>query len=130
MDKTFTNEALTAWVAGLIEAAENDECFNVDLFMPTENSPVSIVGGWKRGFNSNNSDIFCMSKTNPTSAMCIKICKNTGSYTYVDYEAREMPVDCNGEIDNTEIILEWYDDPEAVAEFFMHEWERLMAAAE
>ena len=130
MNKTFTNEALTAWVAGLIEAAENDECFNVDLFTPTENSPVSIIGGWRSGFNPNNSDIFCMSKTKLTSAMCIKICKNSGSYTYADYEALDMPIDSNGEIDNTEITLEWYDDPASVADFFKHEWERLMAAVE
>ena len=59
--------------------------------------------------------------------MCIKIAENEGPYAYTDYDIMDMPYDReSGEVDNTEVMLEWSDPSEYVAEFFMHEWERFM----
>ena len=126
MNKTFTKEALASWVRCLKEAAKNDEQFLVDWFKPTMNSPFSIVGGWENGFSPREADLFCQSKSNPTYAMCIKIIVNEGPYAYCDFEVLNMPVDDRGEVDDTDIALEWKDDPAKVAEFFMIEWEQLM----
>ena len=128
MNKTFTKDQLTVWVADLITAAKNDEQFLVDWFKPTKDSPISIVGGWENGFSPREADLFCQSKSNPTYAMCIKIIVNNGPYAYCDFEILDMPTDDRGEVDDTCIALEWDDDPEKVAEFYMTEWEHLMDA--
>jgi hypothetical protein len=40
-----------------------------------------------------------------------------------------MPYDReSGDVENTEVMLEWDDPADYAAEFFMHEWERLMDA--
>ena len=126
MNNTFTREELAAWIRDLINAAENDECFDVDWFEPTKNSKFSIVGGWEDGYDPADADLFCLSESNPTYAMSVKICANNGPYTYCDFETLDMPVDANGDPDDTSIALEWEDNPENAAEFFMIEWERLM----
>ncbi len=126
MNKMFTKEQLASWIAGLQEAAKNDEQFLVDWFKRTKESPFSIVGGWMDGFNPKEADLFCQSKSNPTYCMCVKICVNEGSYAYADFEMLDMPTDKNGEVDDNCIALEWKDDPAKVAEFFMIEWEQLM----
>jgi hypothetical protein len=126
MNKTFTKEQLTSWVAGLQEAAKNDEQFLVDWFKRTKDSPFSIVGGWMDGFNPKEVDLFCQSKSEPTYCMCIKICVNEGPYAYCDFETLDMPMTEDGEVDDNCIALEWKDDPAKVAEFFMIEWEQLM----
>ena len=130
MNKTFTKEELTNWIAGLMNAAENDESFTVAWFEPTKNSPVSIVGGWQDGFHPSQADLFCMSESCPTYAMCIKIIENNGPYAYCDFETLGMPVCENGEVDDTCMALEWEDTPERFAEFFMGEWERMAFAIE
>jgi hypothetical protein len=126
MNKTFTKEQLTSWIAALQEAAKNDEQFLVDWFKRTKDSQFSIVGGWQDGFAPNEADLFCQSKSNPTYAMCIKICVNEGPYAYCDFETLDMPMSEDGEVDDNCIALEWDDDPAKVAEFFMIEWEQLM----
>ena len=126
MNNTFTKEQLTSWIAGLKEAAANDEQFLVDWFKRTKDSKLSIVAGWENGFSPKEADLFCQSKSNPTYAMCIKIVVNEGPYAYCDFETLNMPVDDREEVEDTCIALEWDDDPEKVAEFYMHEWERLM----
>jgi hypothetical protein len=130
MNKTFTKDQLTSWVAGLITAAKNDEQFLVDWFKPTMDSPVSIIGGWADGFNPNEADLFCQSKSNPTYAMCIKIIVNNGPYAYCDFDVLDMPTDHKGEVDDNCIALEWNDKPELVAEFYATEWEHLLDAYE
>ena len=40
MNKTFTKEQLTSWIAGLQEAAKNDEQFLVDWFKRTKESII------------------------------------------------------------------------------------------
>ena len=130
MNKTFTKDQLTVWVADLITAAKNDEQLLVDWFKPTKDSPVSIVGGWENGFSPREADLFCQSKSNPTYAMCIKIVVNKGPYAYCDFETLDMPVDDRGEVDDTCIALEWKDDPAKVAEFYMTEWEHMLDAYE
>jgi hypothetical protein len=126
MNKLFTKEELATWIASLKDAAENDECFDVDWFKPTKNSSIAIVGGWESGFDATDSDLFCMSKSNPGYVMSIKICENKGPYAYCDFETLNMPLDANGEVENNCIPLEWDDNPEAVAEFFMIEFDRLL----
>jgi hypothetical protein len=126
MNKTFTKEQLTSWIAGLQEAAKNDEQFLVDWFKRTKDSQFSIVGGWQDGFAPNEADLFCQSKSNPTYCMCVKICVNEGPYAYCDFETLDMPLSEDGEVDDNCIALEWHDDPAKVAEFFMIEWEQLM----
>jgi hypothetical protein len=126
MNKTFTKEQLTSWITDLQEAAKNDEQFLVDWFKRTKECPFSIIGGWMDGFNPNEADLFCQSKSNPTYAMCIKICVNKGPYAYTDFEMLDMPMTEDGEVDDNCIALEWGDDPAKVAEFFMIEWEQLM----
>lgn len=126
MNKTFTKEQLTSWIASLQEAAKNDEQFLVDFFKRTKDSPFSIIGGWLGGFAPSEADLFCQSKSNPTYCMCIKICVNEGPYAYCDFETLNMPMTEDGEVDDNCIALEWKDDPAKVAEFFMIEWEQLM----
>lgn len=126
MNNTFTKEALAGWINGLIQAAKEDEQFSVSWFIPTKETPFSIVGGWMDGFAPDESNLFCQSKSNPTWAMCVKIVVNEGPYAYCDFETLDMPIDDHGEVEDTCIALEWEDDTIAAAEFFAHEWERLM----
>jgi hypothetical protein len=126
MNKIFTKEALAGWIKGLKQAAKEDEQFSVSWFIPTKESPLSIVGGWENGFSPREADLFCQSKSEPTFAMCIKIVVNEGPYAYCDFETLNMPVDDREEVEDTCIALEWKDDPAKVAEFYMMEWERLM----
>ena len=126
MNKTFTKEQLTTWVADLQKAAKNDEQFLVDWFKRTKESPFSIVGGWLGGFAPSEADLFCQSKSEPAYCMCIKIIVNEGLYAYCDFETLDMPMTEDGEVDDNCIALEWNDDPAKVAEFFMIEWEQLM----
>lgn len=126
MNTTFTKAQLATWIAGLQEAAMNDEQFLVDFFKRTKDSPFSIIGGWQDGFAPKEADLFCQSKSNPTYCMCVKICVNEGLYAYCDFETLDMPMSEDGEVDDNCIALEWHDDPAKVAEFFMIEWEQLM----
>jgi hypothetical protein len=125
--KKITIESLTKWIKDLKEAAKKDESFSIAWFGDTKDEPFSIIGGWLDGFSEDYSDIFCMSKSNPSYAMCIKIAINEGPYAYTDFEIMNMPVDpVTKEVDNTCIPLEWDDDPEYAAQFFLSEWERIM----
>lgn len=126
MNKTFTKEALAGWIKGLQQAAKEDEQFSVSWFIPTKESLFSIVGGWLEGFDPSQADLFCQSKSNPTYCMCIKIIVNEGNYAYCDFETLNMPMDADDEVDDNCIALEWEDDSEKVAEFYMYEWEWLM----
>ena len=129
MNNFFTKEQLTTWIAGLKKSAERDENFSVSWFGPTKDTIVSIVGGWLEGFYPTDADLFCMSKSNPTFVMCVKIVVNRGPYVYTDFDILNMPVDINGEVEDTCIALEWDDEPENMAEFYMAEWERLLTTA-
>jgi hypothetical protein len=57
--------------------------------------------------------------------MCVKIAINEGPYAYTDYEIMNMPYDEEGNVDDTEQMLEWEDDPEDLAAWFLSEWERI-----
>lgn len=128
MNNIFTIDDLADWIESIKEAAENDESFSISWFNKTKKSPFAIIAGWIDGFSEHDefSDCFCISASNPKYVMCIKIAENEGPYTYTDYDLMNMPVDEDGEVDNNEIMLEWDDDPEDLAEFFAHEWERIM----
>lgn len=127
MNKKFTKEELAQFVADMLQAAREDEHFSYAIFAPTEESHYVIVGGWHEGFDPDDIDLFCLSKTEPTNGMCIKIVENDGPWAYAEYDLLNMPMDETGEVDDTSLALEWEDDPTLVAEFFECEWERLMS---
>ena len=128
MNTKFTIDELAEWIETVKDAAEEDESFSIAWFKGTKKSPFAIIAGWIDGFSDEDdfSDMFCISASNPKYVMCIKIAVNDGPYAYTDYDLMNMPVDEDGEVDSTEIMLEWEDDSEDLAEFFMHEWERIM----
>lgn len=128
MNTKFTIEELAEWIDSVMDSAEIDEHLSISWFKGTKNSPFAIIAGWIDGFSDEDdfSDMFCVSASNPKYVMCIKIAENNGPYAYTDYDLMNMPVDEDGEVDNTEIMLEWDDDSEDLAEFFTHEWERIM----
>lgn len=125
----FTKEQLAAWLEDIKEAAKDDTSFSIAWFEGTKNAPLAIIAGWMECFadNSEVDDLFCCSKSQPRYCMCIKIAENDGPKAYTDYELMNMPIDSkSGEVENTEVMLEWSDPADYAAEFFMHEWERLM----
>lgn len=127
----FTKEQLAAWIEDIKEAAKDDISLSIAWFKETEKAPLAIVAGWTECFTDSSGvdDLFCCSKSHPKYCMCIKIAENDGPYEYTDYEAMNMPLDHkSGEVEDTEVMLEWTDPADYAAEFFMHEWERLMDA--
>lgn len=131
MTTKFTKEQLAEWLEDIKEAAKDDTSFSIAWFKETENEPLSIIAGWQECFadNSGVDDLFCCSKAQPKYVMCVKIAENKGPYAYTDYEMMNMPYDRETEeVENTEIMLEWDDLADYVAEFFMLEWKRLMVA--
>ena len=125
----FTKQELAEWIADIKEAAQDDNCFSIAWFKPTENCPFAIIAGWQECPDMPVE--FCRSKSEPKYVMCIKIAENDGPYAYTDYEIMNMPYDREtDEVDDNEIMLEWDDNPECAAEFFMMEWERLMKSVE
>ena len=125
MTNTQMVTALAGWVKGLKEAAAEDEQFSVSWFLPTKNERFSIVGGWLNGYDQADKDLFCLSKSSPSYGMSIKIVENNGPYAYCDFETLDMPIDKSGEVDDTCFTLEWDEDPEAIARFFVTELERI-----
>lgn len=126
MNNIFTVESLAKWIEDIKEAAKEDTSFSIAWFKETEDTPFSIVAGWTEGAFEDYSDIFCVSKTEPKYVMAIKIVINEGPYAYTDFDAMSIPLDKCGEIDSACIPLEWNDSPEAAAQFFLMEWERIM----
>ena len=128
MNTKFTIEELADWIEAIKDAAADDNSFSIAWFPGTEHEPFSIIAGWMEHFSDNSEvdDMFCVSASNPRYVMCIKIAENDGPYAYTDYDLMNMPVYDDSEVDDTEIILEWEDDSEELAEFFSHEWERIM----
>ena len=129
MTTKFTVDELAEWIETIKKAAEEDESFSIAWFKGTKNMPFAIIAGWMECFSDNSEvdDMFCISASNPKYCMCIKIAENEGPYAYTDYEIMNMPYDReSGDVDDVEIMLEWEDDSEDLAEFFMHEWERIM----
>jgi len=124
-----TIKSLAEWIEDLKNAAREDETFSISWFKGTEREPFSIIGGWQECFydKSEVDDLFCVSKSNPKYVMCVKIAINDGPYAYTDYEVMNMPYDPeSGDVDDTEQMLEWEDDPEALATWLLAEWERIM----
>ena len=129
MNTQFTKAQLAEWITSIIEAAKEDQSFSIAWFKPTEDEALSIIAGWQECFadNSEVDDIFCCSKSNPRYVMCVKIAENDGPYAYTDYEIMNMPYDrVTEEVEDTEIMLEWDELVNPLAEFLMQEFERLM----
>ena len=121
-----TLKNLTDWIEGLKEAARQDEQFSISWFKETESKPFSIIGGWMEGFSEDYSDFICISKGDPSYAMCVKIAVNEGPYAYTDFEIMNMPIDpVTEEVDDTCIALEYDDDSESLAQFLLLELERI-----
>lgn len=120
-------QGLTDWITNLIEAAKEDTPFSVHWFRETDydNEPFCIVGGWSDGFSKDYEGLLLISKSSPTYAMCIKIVVNDGPYAYADFDSLNMPIGVNGEVDDTCIALELDENPEAIAQFYWNELERI-----
>ena len=129
MTTKFTKEQLANWIEDIKQAAKDDYIFSIAWFPGTEDQPFSIIAGWQKMFQEDYSDLFCRSKSQPEYVMCVKVVENNGPYAFTDFELMSMPTDSEGNIDDTCIPLEWDDPADYVAEFFMHEWERLMEVA-
>ena len=127
MNTKFTIENLAAWIDNLKELAKHDTENVIHWFGPTAGENFSIVGGWQKLFpNADMSDIFCCSKSQPEYVMSIKVVVNDELWCH-DFDSLNMPWNEHfGEVDDTSVPLEWDDSPEAAAEFFVHEWERIM----
>lgn len=121
-----TIKNLTAWLDNLKELAKQDTEKTLHWFGQTAGQPFCIVGGWMGGIPESYSDLFCMSKSNPTYAMCVKIAVNDDK-DHLDFESIEMPVSTSGEIEDLCIALEQEDDTEELAAFLLCEWERIMS---
>ncbi len=117
---------LANWVEGLKEAARRDDAVSISWFNGTKDKPFAIIGGWADGFADDYADIMCLSKADPNYAMCVKIAINEGPYAYTDFEIMNMPYDEEGNVDDTEVALEWDDNPEEAARWLLCEWERIM----
>jgi hypothetical protein len=128
----FTKQELAEWIEDIKEAAKDDTCFSIAWFKPTESFPFAIIAGWHEfdDFEGEDSFGFCRSKSQPKYMMAIKIAENEGPYAYTDYEIMNMPWDREtGDVDNTEIFLEWDDPVDYMADHFRAEWVRLMGVA-
>jgi hypothetical protein len=122
-----TVEGLAAWLRNLIEEAKADTPFAVSWFRETDydSEPFCIVGGWSDGFSEEYDDILCISKSSPKYAMCVKIVVNDGPYAYADFDSLDMPLDLNGEVEDTCISLDLDEDVEGLAAFLWNELERI-----
>ena len=78
MNREAMLESLAAWINGLKESAEADETLSISFFNETEDKPFSIVGGWADGYDERDIDIMCISRSNPTYAMSVKVVVNEG----------------------------------------------------
>ena len=125
----FTKEQLVTWIVGLKKSVERDENFSISWFGPTKNMVTCIVGGWSAGFNPADADLFCLSRSNPTFGMCVKVVVNPRSDVLTDFDRLDMPVDSAGEIEDSTIVLEHDMDIEGLADFITSEWDRLICAA-
>lgn len=127
MEKTFTREQLIDFIADIRDAAKKDTSFCIAWFKPTESCPYAIIAGWQELDEPDGEDSFCRSKSNPKYVMAIKIAENRGPYAYTDYEVMDMPWDReSGDVDDTEVFLEWTDSVDYLADHFKAEWLRVM----
>ena len=124
MDKDMMRKDLANFLRGLIDSAKEDTAMAINLgrFRGTIDSKFGIVGGWTKGQFDGYGDLLCVSKENPNYAMAVKIVVNgTG-----DYESLQMPTTEDGNVEDTEIALEWEDDVDSAAAWLISEWERIM----
>ena len=123
MNTKFTVDNLATWISDLIYAVKADTPMAIAYFEGTSDKPICLVAGWEKLFNNNDfSDTFCLSVSKPGYVMSVKIVPNGA----IDFAHTEEVISPNGEADDTCFPLEWDDIPEYAAEFFTHEWERLM----
>lgn len=125
MNTNVNIESLALWIAGIKELAKQDTEDQVFWFVPSMTSKCCIVAGWhKMTADADLSDIFCCSKSQPEYVMSVKVAVNDDQVC-PDFDSLDMPIDKFGDVEDTCVPLEWDDVPMLVAEFYMHEWERL-----
>lgn len=124
--KKFTYEELGAWLKEIKQAAKEDKKFEVSFFPGTRESEVCIMAGWTSGFGAEYSDLLCICKSEPSSAMCITLVKNPGEgdMSQQSFDSFDFP-ECDGEEEDITVAIELDDMPEAIADFYAGEWERL-----
>jgi hypothetical protein len=117
---------LADWVKYLMTEAEKDTNLSVSQYQAAgaDDSPFTIAGGWSEGFSEDYADLLYVSKSEPKYAMCIKIALKSDDLC-IDFDSLNMPTYKHGEVDDTCVPLELEDDPEAVAAFFLMEFERI-----
>lgn len=130
----FNIVELAQWINIIKQCAADDDQFNTAVFPNTVDTELSIIGGWKSGFSAAYADLLCISHSDEEQAMCIRIVKNPGFNTITqfakrDFDSFDAPT-CMGIEEDNCIALEWEDNPMAVAEFYMSEWERLTVEQE
>ena len=124
---TINTKTLAAFIETVKQTAKEDTPVSVIWFCDTEDAPFSIIAGWQKMFVDDKfADVFCCSKREPEYVMCVKIAKNGLRDPNTDFDSMDMPFDQYGNVDDTCVPLEWDDHPECAAEFFAHEWERIM----
>ena len=122
---------LSNWVDYLRASAENNPDLVYTIFYPRlDNNETKerlyIVGGWSKGFSADYSDVLYINKDNPNYAMCIKVAVAPASVSNVDFDNFDMPVDMNGNIEDTCVSLEREDTSLGVAMFYLNEYERIL----
>ena len=124
MTKDMIKE-LADWIEELKQLAKDDAPIAISWFKGTMNEPFALIGGWQGDYAEELKGIVCLSKADPTYAMCVKIAINEGPYAYTDFEIMNMPTYGDGEVDDTCFALEYDDDPVQLAKFLANEWERI-----
>lgn len=126
MNTKYTIKKLAEWIESLKDDAENDTTFDINWFSETVNERFSIVGGWMQSkLAAADIDLFCLSRENPQCVMAIKIVTNEGPYPYADFAGLELPINNEGEVEDTCFILEWAEDSVELAQFIYSEYERI-----
>ena len=116
----------TDWVEELRKKAEADEDFAYSIYRPEFcKGKFAIVGGWMQGFNKYHTDLLYISESNTEYAMCIKIVVDDGPWAFAEFETLNMPIDEDGEVDDTCLALERDDTSESVALFYLNEIDRI-----
>ena len=121
----ITLKDLTNWIDMVIDEAKKDT--DKTLFWFNKDDKFSIVAGWtKCFFEEDCSDLFYLSKSNPEYAMSIKIITNDCCDACTDFDALNMPVSKNNEVDDVSIILEQGDNSKLLSIFFLSELDRII----
>ena len=125
---TDTVSNLAKWIDSIRELAANGGLSSVAWFYDTMDTPISIVAGWMKGFDAGYSDLLYINKNNPSYALGISIVVNPMAATYSTLDGFDMPISSTNVVEDITVTIELEDNSEALAVFFLGEWERVMEA--